>query len=462
MARRVQALSAEIIDQFERIVGRDGLVAPDAIAERATSYWDPSPMQGRVLVRPRSTTEVSAVLELCHAAGQPVVIQGGLTGPVEGAVGTPDDVLVSLERMTAIESIDPTDGVAIVQAGAVLQKVQEDLAAEGFLFPLDLGARGSCTIGGTVATNAGGINVLRYGMMRSLVLGLEAVMADGTVVSSMQQMLKNNSGYDLKQLFIGSEGTLGVVTRVAVRLFPMPQSRQTVMAAADSFDAVIAFLDRLKTGLAGTLSAYEVMWNNYYAGVTGEGGHRAPLGREHAFYVIAEAEGADPEADAARFEKLLMEAFESDLLVDAVVPKSDTERDALWSVREGFDAVLPAYLYDVSLPIRNMTRYVERLNERLAAEWPGAVGYVFGHIADGNLHIFTVPHDGGEHRECSDDIVYGCLEGLDGSISAEHGIGVEKRRWLSETKSAEELAVMRSLKATLDPRNILNPGKILS
>lgn len=455
-------MPAELIAQIDRIVGRDGVIGSEAIAERATSYWDPRPMQGRALVRPRSTEELSAVLKLCHQALQPVVVQGGLTGPVEGAAGTPDDILVSLERMTGIETVDPVDGVAVVQAGAVLQNVQDKLAAQGFLFPLDLGARGSCTIGGTVATNAGGINVLRYGMMRNLVLGLEAVMADGTIVSSMQQMLKNNSGYDLKQLFIGSEGTLGIVTRVAVRLFPMPQSRQTVLAAAESFDAVIGLLDRLKAGLAGTLSAYEVMWNNYYAGVTGENGHRAPLDREHPYYLIAEAEGADPDADAARFERLLAEALDAGLLVDAVVPKSDAERDALWAVREDFEALLPAYLYDVSLPIRNMTRYVERLKKKLDAEWPGAVGYVFGHIADGNLHIFTVPHDDGLHRERSDTIVYGCLEGLDGSVSAEHGIGIEKKRWLSASKSPAELAVMRLLKATLDPRNILNPGKILS
>ena len=455
-------MSAEFLAQLESIVGSDGLAGPEAIAERATSYWDPSPMQGRVLVRPRSTAEVSAILVLCHAAGQPVVIQGGLTGPVEGAVGTPSDVLVSLERMTAIESVDPTDGVAVVQAGAVLQNVQDALAAEGFLFPLDLGARGSCTIGGTVATNAGGINVLRYGMMRHLVLGLEAVMADGTVVSSMQQMLKNNAGYDLKQLFIGSEGTLGIVTRVAVRLFPIPRSRQTVMAAADSFDAVIGFLDRLKKGLAGTLSAYEVMWNNYYAGVTGPDGHRAPLDRGHAFYIIAEAEGANPGADEVRFESQLADALDAGVIVDAVVPKSDTEREALWAVREGFEAVLPGYIYDVSLPIRNMTRYVDRLNAMLDADWPGAIAYVFGHIADGNLHIFTAPHDGGMYRERSDAIVYGCLEGLEGSVSAEHGIGIEKKEWLHATKSPAELAVMRSLKTTLDPRNILNPGKILS
>jgi FAD/FMN-containing dehydrogenase len=454
-------LPTELVDRIRDIVGDAGIVGRDAIADRATSYWDSSPMQGKLLVRPDSTKAVSAVLEICHDAGQPVVVQGGLTGPVEGAVGTPDDVLMSLEKMASIEFVDDVEGVAFVQAGAVLETVQGQLAEKGFLFPLDLGARGSCTIGGTVATNAGGINVLRYGMMRNLVLGLEAVLPDGTVISSMQQMLKNNAGYDLKQLFIGSEGTLGIVTRVAVRLFPLPTSRQTVLAAADSFDAVITFLNQLKAGMPGTLSAFEVMWNNYYHDVTGDNGQRAPLAREFPYYIIAEAEGADEEADAAQFEKLLSAAFDDGLLKDAVVAKSGADRRSLWAVREGFEAILPAYIYDVSLPIRHMTRYADRLNDRLRSEWPGAAAYIFGHIADGNLHIFTRPHDDGNYRDLSDAIVYGCLDGLDGSVSAEHGIGVEKKAWLPASRNAAELALMRTLKTTLDPQNILNPGKIL-
>jgi FAD/FMN-containing dehydrogenase len=454
-------LSSKLVNDLRDIVGDAGIVGPEAIARRATSFWDTSPMQGKLLVRPDSTEAVSAVLETCHALGQPVVVQGGLTGPVEGAVGTPDDVLVSLERMASIEFVDDVEGVAIVQAGAVLETVQNKLAEKGFLFPLDLGARGSCTIGGTVATNAGGINVLRYGMARNLVLGLEAVLPDGTVISSMQQMLKNNAGYDLKQLFIGSEGTLGIVTRVAVRLFPLPTSRQTVLAAADSFDAVITFLNQLKAGMPGTLSAFEVMWNNYYRDVTGDNGQRAPLGRDYPYYIIAEAEGADEEADAAQFEKLLSAAFDDGLLEDAVVAKSGADRQSLWAVREGFETILPAYIYDVSLPIRYMTTYADRLNARLQDQWPGAAAYIFGHIADGNLHIFTTPHDDGKHRELSDAIVYGCLDGLDGSVSAEHGIGLEKRAWLPASRSEAELALMRTLKTTLDPQNILNPGKIL-
>jgi FAD/FMN-containing dehydrogenase len=388
-------------------------------------------------------------------------VQGGKTGIVQGAVSTAADVIVSLERMNQVESVDTADGVAIVQAGAVLQAVQEHVAGQGFLFPVDFGARGSCTVGGTVATNAGGINVLRYGMMRNVVLGLEAVLADGTIISSMNQMLKNNTGYDLKQLFIGSEGTLGIVTRVVIRLFPMPVSRDTAMFACESFDAVIRQLHSLKANLAGTLSAFEVMWKSYYSSVTGEGGHAAPLKPGYPYYVIAEAEGASPQADTERFQHLLEQGMESGDIVDAILPKSEAERRSLWIVREEFDATLPAYLYDVSMPIKSMETYVSRLEERLLAWRADAQWEVFGHIADGNLHIFVKPFDDGAHHETCDAIVYGCLEGLDGSISAEHGIGIEKKAWLGLSRGDDELDLMRSLKQLLDPGNLLNPGKIV-
>jgi len=451
----------DLIERLQAIVGPGGIVSGPALRDRATSYWDSSPTEGKALVRPRSTPEVSAVLALCHELGQTVVVQGGLTGTVEGAVSGPDDLILSLEKMSSIESVDTMDGVAVIEAGAVLQNVQQQLEARGFLFPLDLGARGSCTIGGNVATNAGGINVLRYGMLRNSVLGLEAVLADGTVISSMNRMLKNNTGYDLKQLFIGSEGTLGVVTRVVVKLFPLPKSRQTAMLAVESFDAVTGILKTLQTGLAGTLSACEVMWNNYYRGVTGEGGHTAPLARNHPFYVLVEAEGSDPQPDDTRFEHLLEGLIEKAAIVDAVVPKSQAERESLWRIREDFDALLPAYLYDVSLPIRAMSDYVARLEAAFAAWRDDAAFVVFGHIADGNLHIFATPYEDGVHQSTCDSIVYGCLEGLHGSVSAEHGIGIGKKAWLADTRSAAEIALMKSLKKLMDPGKLLNRGKVL-
>jgi len=451
----------DLIDRLQQVVGEKGIISGPDLAERAVSYWDPSPTEAKALVRPQSTQQVSDVLNLCHAQGQAVVIQGGLTGVVEGAKASADEVIISLERMTAIESVDAMDGVAVIQAGAVLQSVQEQLKEQDFLFPLDLGARGSCTIGGNVATNAGGMNVLRFGMIRNLVLGLEVVLADGTVLTSMNQMLKNNTGYDLKQLFIGSEGTLGVVTRVVIKLFPMPASRQTALLATESFDSVVRILKTMRSDLAGTLSAYEVMWNNYFSGVTVEGAHRSPMSREYPYYLLVEAEGADPASDEARFQKVLEEVLEDGDVVDAVVPKSETERDALWSIREDFEAALPAYLYDISLPIKSMTAYVDRLDKALSDWRPDAKYMVFGHIADGNLHLFVTPFGEGAHHQKCNEIVYGCLEGLNGSISAEHGIGLNKKAWLGDTRSEEEIKIMRGLKTLLDPTNILNPGKVV-
>ncbi len=458
----------ELLQQLRSIVGRDGVVAGAELEQRACSYWDPSPLRARALVRPRSTAELSQVMRLCHELEQPVVTHGGLTGVVEGVAASEQEVVISLERMNAIEEIDSVGRTAIVQAGAVLQVVQEKVAEQDLYFPLDLGARGSCTIGGNVATNAGGINVIRYGMMRELVLGLEAVLADGTVISSMNRMLKNNAGYDLKQLFIGSEGTLGIVTRVVLKLKEAPSSHNTAMVALESFDAVAGLLKFMERKLAGHLSAYEVMWRDYFRAVTAPGYHRAPMGRDYPFYVVMEANGAEPDADAAQFINALEQAVESGLVADAVLPKSQGERDALWAIREDFEAITavqPTFLYDVSLPIVHMDDYIRQVETRLAARWPNGKCYVLGHIGDGNLHLFVTPnlenvatHDR-LHAE-SDQDVYEPLMPYGGSVSAEHGIGVEKLGWLASCRSEPELALMRQLKRTLDPKNLLNPGKV--
>jgi FAD/FMN-containing dehydrogenase len=376
----------------------------------------------------------------------------------------PDQLVLSLERMNAIEEIDAVGRTAIVQAGVVLQHMQETAEEQGLYFPLDLGARGSCTIGGNIATNAGGINVIRYGMMRELVLGLEAVLADGTVISSLNRMLKNNAGYDLKQLFIGSEGTLGIVTRAVLRLKEAPASDNSALVALDSFDAVTRFLKFLERRLGGHLSAYEVMWGDYFHAVTEPGWHRAPLPRDYPFYVVTEANGTEAEADAAQFMRALEEAIEEGLVVDAVLPKSQSERDALWSIREDFEAITepqPTFLYDVSLPIKDMDEYIAQVKAGLKRRWPDSTCYVIGHIGDGNLHLFINPGfgDHGLHAE-ADHEVYTPLIPIGGSISAEHGIGLEKKGWLGSSRSEEELALMRRLKHSLDPKNLLNPGMV--
>lgn len=442
----------------------DRILRADAVSQRATSYWNSAPMQALAVLLPRSTDEVAEVLRCCHATGQSVVTHGGRTGCVAGAESGPDDIVLSLEKMPGILEIDPAGGTAVVEAGAVLQSFQEAVANEGLYFPLDLGARGSCTLGGNVATNAGGINVLRYGMTRNLVLGLEAVLADGTVLSSMNRMLKNNAGYDLKQLFIGSEGTLGVVTRVVVRLFPQPAARQNALVAAPNFASVCALLRSLQHQLAGSLSAFEVMWGDYYRAVTDYGGHRAPLNRDHPLYVVVQSEGAEPDADAQRFEAVLNRAMDEELIADAVIPKSEAESANIWEIRENFEAILepqPVYLYDVSLPIAKMAEYVDIVKRAVGQRWPDGQCYVLGHMADGNLHLFVQPNVQGDLHTASDEIVYDPLRSIGGSVSAEHGIGTEKLRWLPHSRSPAEIEVMRLVKRSLDPGNILNPGRVL-
>ncbi|MCZ6828654.1 MAG: FAD-binding oxidoreductase [Gammaproteobacteria bacterium] len=452
-----------VVDALITALGKEAVVSGEVLRERAVSYWDASPTQALALVLPKTTEEVSQVLAICHQLGQPVVTQGGRTGCVQGSVASADEIILSLERMSKIEDVDALGGTATVQAGAVLQVVQEHLAEQGLLFPLDLGARGSCTIGGNVATNAGGINVLRYGMMRNLVLGLEVVLADGTVVSCMNRMLKNNSGYDLKQLFVGTEGTLGVVTRVVLKLFQQPVSCDTALLALQSFEQVTALMQSLQRDLAGTLSAYEVMWGNYFRAVTEEGGHRAPMRRDYPYYVVLEAEGAEPQADTERFHRLLESALEAGIIVDAVIPKSGQERRAVWDIRENFEVLLkrtPCYLYDVSLPIGSMAAYVEQVQTGLQRRWPQVFCSVIGHIADGNLHFFVIPGVEDDLHEEVNREIYGPLQAVGGAVSAEHGIGMEKKGWLAHSRSDTEIALMRTLKQTLDPSGLLNPGRV--
>lgn len=451
--------------QLEDLVGEKRVLDPTRVAERATSFWNTDPMRAAALVMPSSTDEIADILRHCNSAGQAVLTQGGLTNCVSGVESSDSDVVLSTEKMSGVIDIDKVGGTAIVEAGAVLENVQNVMASEGLYFPLDLGARGSCTIGGNVATNAGGINVLRYGMMRNLVLGLETVLADGTVVSSMNRMLKNNAGYDTKQLFIGTEGTLGVVTRAVLRLFPQPKSQQSALVAMQSFADVAKFLGFLQAELAGTLSAYEVMWNDYYREVTGEGWHRAPLDRDYPFYVVFQAEGGDPVADEARFERVLEQAIESGHIVDAAIPKSESEVRAFWGVREDFEAITsqsPCYLYDVSLPILEMDAYVKRVYQLLEDRLPGARAFTLGHVADGNLHFFVVPARDDDVHEQVNACIYDPLRPIGGSVSAEHGIGIEKLAWLPHSRSESDIELMHTLKRTLDPNNILNPERVLT
>jgi FAD/FMN-containing dehydrogenase len=369
--------------------------------------------------------------------------------------------------MNRIEDLDESAPSMTVEAGVVLQTIQQRAAEMGLLFPLDLGARGSAMMGGLISTNAGGNRVIRYGMTRNLILGLEAVLADGTIVSSMYPIVKNNSGYDLKHLFIGSEGTLGVVTRAILRLQPQPRSQNTAFLAVKEFGSLPKILHELSAGLGGTLSAFEVMWNEFYRLVTTPPAkQRPPLAQTFPLYVLVDALGSDQESDRDRFQTVLEGVMEKGLAEDCVVAMNATERAAIWAMRDDVDQFhqfRPWFGFDVSLPIRNMEAYVAEVRAKLNARWPENRSFVFGHMGDGNLHLnIHVGQGDDESRHGVESIVYGALLGRQGSVSAEHGIGLEKRAWLNVCRTPEELALMRTLKQALDPKGILNPGKILA
>jgi FAD/FMN-containing dehydrogenase len=451
----------DTLELIKQSLGESAVVEGRLLSDRATSYWDPTSTTALALIRPRSTEEVSTVLKICNERRQPIVTQGGLTGCVAGCAAQPNEIILSTERLNTIDSVDRAGKTVSVGAGVVLERLQQQVDEFDLAFPLDLGARGSCTIGGNIATNAGGINVLRYGMMRNLVLGLEVVLANGTILSSMNRMLKNNAGYDLKQLFIGSEGTLGVVTQAVLKLSPKLMSRQTALIALESFETVISLLQFSQRSLGPDLTAFEVMWGDHYRAVTAAGCNPSPMDREHAFYVVIESQGRDLEHDSSRFEATLSAALEQGLMTDATIAQSARQRQEIWDTRDNFEAVLPAYLYDVSLPINAMSAYVSDVQKALFERWQKADCFTLGHIADGNIHFFIHVNEPGDWQEQVNAIVYETLSAFGGSVSAEHGIGMEKKDWLSISRTPEEIETMRLLKSSLDPHHILNPGRML-
>ena len=462
----------QLIDQLAAALGPDAVLsgaaaleARDAAQTHGLAVDLGTPL---AVLRPRTTADVVRILRLAHAAGQAVVPWGGCTGLVDGA--SADGALaLSLERMNAIEQIDETNRVMRVQAGCILQKACEGAEARGLLLPLDLGARGSATVGGVIATNAGGNRVLRWGMTRDMVLGLEAVLADGTVINTLNTLIKNNAGYDLKQLFIGSEGTLGVVTRAVLRVRPKPLSENVALLAVDAFEHLPRTLTRLERELGGSLSSFEVMWAEFYRLVTTAPALGRPvLPHGHPFYVLVETRGVNAAADAEHFENVLAGALEAGEVADAVIAKSDTERKAMWGLRDDVPQVTregPMCAFDVSLKIDDMPGYLDEVHRALSARWGSECRFVvWGHLGDGNLHLMVGVKDASPqaHHEIEAQ-VYGALATRPGSsISGEHGIGLQKRAFLSCSRTPEEIALMRTLKMALDPRNILNPGKVLA
>lgn len=458
-----------LLDELTRIVGAAHvLTGTDIPPQHCTDWFQTHTHSPLALVRPGTADEVARVMAACHRHDQPVTPQGGLTGLVAGAVPAEGDVVLSLARLSGIEELDTSAGTITVLAGTPLQTVQEAARAAGLLLAVDLGARGSCQIGGNIATNAGGNRVIRYGMFRDQVLGLEAVLADGTPVGSLNKMLKNNAGYDLKHLFIGSEGTLGIVTRAVLRLHPMPLSCCTAWCTLPDHNTVVRFLRHAQSRLAGTLSAFEVMWPDFHELVTTRvSDMRSPVASQ-GLQVLIEIEGSDVDRDMAMFSALLEQAMEQGWLQDAAIAQSLKERDAFWRLRDAvseFPLMWSPYCgYDVSLPIGEIGRFVEELQHALRERFPHCEHVHFGHIGDSNLHVGVhLDKQWGPFPEAEiDECVYGLLRRYGGSVSAEHGIGQHKKAFLGHSRTPQELALMRTLKQALDPKQLLNRGKVLA
>ncbi|HEX3139124.1 MAG TPA: FAD-binding oxidoreductase [Rhizobacter sp.] len=433
--------------------------------------------RGRALavVRPSSTTEVATLVKLCARHGAGLVPQGGNTGLVGGSVpdSSGSQILLSLARMNRVRALDGANLALTVEAGCVLQAVQEAAAAQGFLFPLSLAAEGSCTIGGNLATNAGGTQVLRYGNARELCLGLEVVTAQGEIWDGLSGLRKDNTGYDLRDLFIGSEGTLGVITAATLKLYPQPAARMTALATLPSLQAAVSLLQLAQARLGSGLTGFEVM-NRFSLSLVRK--HfpqlRQPL-PEAEWTVLLEQSDTEGEAHArGLFESLLESAMEGGLITDAAVAESLEQSRAMWHLRESIPLAQPEegpnIKHDISIPVSRIPAFVAATDAALQAAHPGTRSVNFGHLGDGNLHYNLQAPLGvdaaaflREQEHAVNTLVYDAVMAHGGSISAEHGVGSLKRDELAQRKSPVALQMMRAIKRALDPQGLMNPGRML-
>jgi FAD/FMN-containing dehydrogenase len=468
---------SDLFTQLQQLVGAAHVQTSDEAASRLTDKHRTYIGHVIAAVHPASTDEVAAVVRLCVQRGTPVVVQGGNTGLMGAA--TPDAsgtaVLLLLERMNRVREVDTDNDTFTVEAGCILQNLQDIARQAGRLFPLSLGAQGSCTIGGNLGTNAGGTGVLRYGNTRELTLGLEVVTAEGEVWNGLRGLRKDNTGYDLRDLYIGSEGTLGIITAATLKLFPLPKARSSAFLAFASLAQAVTFLSHARAGFGADLTAFELLSADCLALLR----EQFPLGPQpfadaaHPWFALLELSN-NHSAEHAReaFERVLGEALENALLADAVIAESLAQSDALWQLRENMSEAQARagrnMKHDISLPISRIVEFVATTDAQLQQHFPGVRNFTFGHLGDGNLH-YNVAHPLHQsvdthmaNYEALSLLVHDSAHVHGGSISAEHGIGQRKRELLTRYKSPVELELMHRIKQALDPRGLLNPGKVLT
>ncbi len=464
------------VQTLAAIVGDAGLLTDaDAIEPFLTEPRGTYRGQTELVVRPASTAELSAVMTACANAQIAMVPQGGGTGLCGGAVpsSTGDQVVISLARMNRIRSMDPQSFTMTVEAGCILADIQRAAESVDLLFPLSLGAEGSCQIGGNLSTNAGGTQVLRFGNSRDLVLGLEVVLPDGQVLDMLRGLRKDNTGYHLAGLFCGAEGTLGIISAAVLKLFPQPREVATALVAVPDLDAVIKLLSLARSATGDALSGYEFIPRIALEMVLRHiPGTRDPFPTPYPHYLLLEAQSGSEEGRLTQeVETLLSDAVDSELILDATVAQSPAQAEALWHIRESIpDAQKPEGLsvkHDVSLPIHLVPQFVKQASQLVQTEVPGIRVVAFGHVGDGNVHFnLSQPIDMdratyASHRHKLSELVHELAMSMGGSFSAEHGIGQLKRDELRRYRSDVELQVMRKIKAALDPHGLMNPGKVL-
>jgi len=468
-------LDATVHARLASIVGDTNVLTAAAETESYLVDWRGSFRgRARAVVRPGNTAEVAAVVRFCADVGTPVVPQGGNTGLCGGATpdATGDEIVLALGRMNRVRDIDPANATITVEAGMPLATVQEHAAAAGLYFPLSLASEGSCTIGGNLSTNAGGTAVLRFGNARDLTLGLEIVLADGRVWNGLRGLRKDNTGYDLKQLFIGAEGTLGIATAAVLKLFPVPRTQVTALVALASVNAAVALLGRLQSALSDRLTGFELV-----SGVALALSRKldpalpAPM-PGHAWYVLVQVDDSAQDSPIATLlETTVATAVEAGVVLDATIAHSAAQAARLWALRENISEAQrregPNIKHDISLAVSSIPAFLEECNAALLAAFPRARLIIFGHLGDGNLHYnLSAPEDHSavdflDNATAVNRIVYDRVAHHGGSFSAEHGIGQLKRDELLRYKSDVELDLMRAIKRALDPRGLFNPGKVL-
>jgi len=455
-----------LFDKLKSIVGPKGWTTDPAVLESCAREWR-GVVSGStpIVVSPASTAEVSAVIRACADAGVAVVPQGGNTGMCAGAV--PDEsgtqIVLSLARMNRIRQVDADNFSMEVEAGCILQKVQEAASDVNRLFALSLGAEGSCQIGGNLSTNAGGVNVVRYGTARAQTMGIEAVLADGTVINSLRSLRKDTAGYDLKQLFIGSEGTLGIITAATLKLFPAPGVISTALITIETPGAAVRLLASLRSELGDSIEAFELVSDFVFGLVTTyQPDLTLPFDDRAPWYVLLDVA---PGGGTEQLEEALAGAADRGLLLDAVIAKNSAEAERFWRMRHSIAAAEryagKALKHDISVPVSRMEEFLFRGERLLEDLVPDAQLIVFGHVGDGNLHYNVALPASMADKESVTTAIYELVDELGGSFSAEHGIGRVKRQYLPMYRGAGEIELMRTLKKALDPKNILNPGKVI-